>query len=81
MQAVLTRKRSGCSASATSVEGSRFAVHRPPAQSGGLSEQSRFCSSRRLLMQERLAANGIQAGHHRERAVLYIHKWLLTNNL
>ena len=32
MQAVLTRKRSGCSASATSVEGSTFAVHR---RSGG----------------------------------------------
>ena len=50
MQALLTRKRSGCSASAISVEGSAFTVFRPPAQVGGeLSGQSRFCSSRRLF--------------------------------
>ena len=35
MQALLTRKRSGCSASAISVEGSAFTVFRPPAQLGG----------------------------------------------
>ena len=38
MQAVLTRKRSGCSASAPSVEGSP--VRRPPAQFGGSCQDS-----------------------------------------
>ena len=52
MQALLTRKRSGCSASATSVEGWAFTVCRPPEQVGGEpSGQSRFCSSRRLFVQ------------------------------
>ena len=40
MQALLTRKRSGCSASATSVEGSPFTVFRPPAQVGGSCQDS-----------------------------------------
>jgi hypothetical protein len=53
MQAVLTRKRSGCWGSATSVEGWPFTVRRPPAHFGGeLSGQSRCCSSRRLFSEE-----------------------------
>jgi PIN domain nuclease of toxin-antitoxin system len=52
MQALLTRKRSGCSASATSVEGWAFTVCRPRSRSGEeLSGQSRYCSSRRLFVQ------------------------------
>jgi hypothetical protein len=59
MQALLTRRRSGCSASASSVEGSPFTVRRPPAQFGGSCEDSLAFALQGgyLSMQNDLAAN------------------------
>jgi hypothetical protein len=67
IQAVLTRKRSGCSASASSVERSTFTVHRSTFAAAVLLGAVRTVS--RLLFKGHsckndLAANGIQAGYH-----------------